>query len=42
MRRLGLDRGADLGPVGEDLEGPWLASGVDLGPAKVESVDIHV
>ena len=30
IRRPGLDCGADLGPVGEDLEGPGLARGVDL------------
>ena len=31
IRYLGLDRGADLGPIGKDLEGPGLAPCVGVG-----------
>ena len=38
--RLGLDRGVDLGSIGEDLEGPGLAQGVGLGHLSVVPVEV--
>ena len=39
IRRLGLVRGVDRGPVGEDLEGPGLPYAVGLGPSWVLLVE---
>ena len=33
IRCLGMDCGVDIGPVGEELEGPGLAPGVSVGPS---------
>ena len=39
LRRLGLDPDVNLGPVGEDLEGPGLPYAVGLGPSWVLLVE---
>ena len=39
IRHLGLVLGVDLGPVGEDLEGPGLPYAVGLGPSWVLLVE---